>query len=251
MMSIIRRLFPKAPVIKDVPPPPADNTNIDDNFVYDRSELEEQTQNVFLTEALNKETPNHMTSEEKENKVSDLVTRIRVINAEEKAKNPFYLHDGRVLNSLEDLKKALNNMSDDTWRHHVRGDNNDFANWIRDCLNDYLLSEQVRKAATPSELALLLTQEEEHDLMPDTEHPFSTEEQVVLGADDIRQGIIDIHSLIEDNRFNEARKKYGMLKKALEDNNTINDQEARKLLNLLHELYTEMHLARLTQAVTR
>jgi len=58
----------------------------------------------------------------------------------------FWCQDGKVIKSLKDLEEALNNMTDDTFRHHSGEERNDFSNWIREVVGDEKLARDVSKA---------------------------------------------------------------------------------------------------------
>jgi predicted transcriptional regulator len=68
----------------------------------------------------------------------------------------FGVHDGKVLKSLRDLKAALYNMSDDTYRYHANKDKNDFANWVNDVFQAPALAQELRTAKTRQEAAKVL-----------------------------------------------------------------------------------------------
>ena len=65
----------------------------------------------------------------------------------------FYLHDGRILNNLEELVSALNVMSDETFRYHANESKNDFSNWIADVIGDDKLAADLRKVTSRTETA--------------------------------------------------------------------------------------------------
>ena len=60
----------------------------------------------------------------------------------------FWVKDGRVLKNLDDLATALEDMSQESFAHHVRGDDNDFSNWIRFVLMDGHTADKMLSAKT-------------------------------------------------------------------------------------------------------
>lgn len=58
----------------------------------------------------------------------------------------FWCHDGKVIKNLKELRKALNDMSDETFHHHLGGGRNDFSKWIREVVGDDKLAEALGKA---------------------------------------------------------------------------------------------------------
>ena len=56
----------------------------------------------------------------------------------------FYLADGRKVKSLLELTEALENMSEDVFRHHVSAARNDFSNWINDVFKDKELAQDIK-----------------------------------------------------------------------------------------------------------
>ena len=55
----------------------------------------------------------------------------------------FWCHDGRVIRNLRELRKALNDMSDETFHYHLGGGKNDFIKWIREVVGDNKLAEAL------------------------------------------------------------------------------------------------------------
>lgn len=60
----------------------------------------------------------------------------------------FYCHDGRILNNIYELKSALEAMDEDTYKHHVTEEKNDFARWVREVLMDSKLSNDLSRCAS-------------------------------------------------------------------------------------------------------
>ncbi len=64
-----------------------------------------------------------------------------------------WCHDGRHLKNLEELKSALEQMSDDTYRYHTNEFRTDFSNWVKDVIGDEKLSRDLLKCATRAKAA--------------------------------------------------------------------------------------------------
>jgi hypothetical protein len=65
----------------------------------------------------------------------------------------FWCHDGRVVQSLEELAAALREMPEETFRYHVTKDKNDFRNWVSDVIGDTTLANQLGKASNQTTYA--------------------------------------------------------------------------------------------------
>ena len=57
--------------------------------------------------------------------------------------NRFFCNDGKFFSNLCDLKDDIPNMSNEAFLHHTGQGRNDFANWIRDCLGDSKLADEL------------------------------------------------------------------------------------------------------------
>lgn len=60
----------------------------------------------------------------------------------------FWCHDGRYLKNLEELRVALEQMTEETFRYHSNETKSDFSNWVRDVIGDEKLSSDLRKSTT-------------------------------------------------------------------------------------------------------
>jgi hypothetical protein len=58
----------------------------------------------------------------------------------------FWCHDGKNIKNLRELRKALIDMSDETFHYHLGGGRNDFSKWIREVVGDDKLAEDLGKA---------------------------------------------------------------------------------------------------------
>jgi hypothetical protein len=65
----------------------------------------------------------------------------------------FWCHDGRYLKNLEELKVAVEQMTEETFRYHSNEAKSDFSNWVRDVIGDEKLSRDLQKSATQAQAA--------------------------------------------------------------------------------------------------
>jgi len=57
----------------------------------------------------------------------------------------FYMCDGRRVNSIPNLLKALRKTKKDVYEYHVNEGKNDFAMWINDIFKDSKLAREIFK----------------------------------------------------------------------------------------------------------
>ena len=60
----------------------------------------------------------------------------------------FWLNGGSMIKDLNELKHALETMSNDQFSHHVDSERNDFANWVHNVLDDTELSGKLKRCKT-------------------------------------------------------------------------------------------------------
>ena len=60
----------------------------------------------------------------------------------------FWVVDGRYLNNLEELKAALEGMTDETFLAHSNETKSDFSKWVREVIGDDKLATDLAKSAT-------------------------------------------------------------------------------------------------------
>lgn len=65
--------------------------------------------------------------------------------------NYFYVCNGSVLKNLRDLRILLENVDDGVFNYHVNESKNDFLNWIKDVIQDDMLSKNLEKCKTKNE----------------------------------------------------------------------------------------------------
>ena len=55
----------------------------------------------------------------------------------------FWINNGPILKNIEELTNALPGMAEDTFRHHVNNEKNDFSSWVRDVIGDQKLANEL------------------------------------------------------------------------------------------------------------
>ncbi len=58
----------------------------------------------------------------------------------------FYVHDRRILRNMDDLKTALETMSDETYAYHSNEQKKDFSNRVKDIIGDEKLARDLNRA---------------------------------------------------------------------------------------------------------
>ncbi len=87
-------------------------------------------------------------------------TTVQVFSKETSPDKHFILKTGERVASLRELMNKLDSMSDEVFRAHVTENKNDFANWIRDVLDQEKLAEEIRTKKAKEELLALLQDQE-------------------------------------------------------------------------------------------
>lgn len=57
----------------------------------------------------------------------------------------FWVRDGSVLKNMEEMFRAIELMDEETFRHHVSEERNDFSNWLRDIHREEELAERLQR----------------------------------------------------------------------------------------------------------
>lgn len=68
----------------------------------------------------------------------------------------FYFCDGRRINSLAALLKALRKTKKDVYDYHVSESKNDFAHWINDIFGDSKLARDIYKKSKAATIKLIM-----------------------------------------------------------------------------------------------
>lgn len=83
---------------------------------------------------------------------------LRVIEPE----RAFYCADGRVCRSLDQLSRAFKELPDEVFNYHFYGEQNDFARWVREVVEDYYLALGLEVAKNRQEAAVRLQERINH-----------------------------------------------------------------------------------------
>jgi hypothetical protein len=70
----------------------------------------------------------------------------------------FWCHDGKNIKNLRELRKALIDMSDETFHYHLGEGRNDFSKWIREVVGDDKLAEDLSKARSRTQASQVMVQ---------------------------------------------------------------------------------------------
>ena len=70
----------------------------------------------------------------------------------------FYARNERVIKSLNELLEAVREMDDDTYKHHVNEERNDFSEWIKHVIGYKKLANSVKHTNSKDEMAQMYNQ---------------------------------------------------------------------------------------------
>ncbi len=76
---------------------------------------------------------------------------------EAKAGNYFHLRDGRQLKNLLELRTTLAQIGDEEFRLYVNESKNDVASWVRYCLENPILADELAKSCLKKDILAVLT----------------------------------------------------------------------------------------------
>jgi hypothetical protein len=71
--------------------------------------------------------------------------KAKEILSDVKAESYFKIHLGTNIGNLFELKEALTIMSNDSFKHHVNSQKNDFSAWVRNVIKDKDLAKSIEK----------------------------------------------------------------------------------------------------------
>ena len=55
----------------------------------------------------------------------------------------FWVNNGAILKNLDELASALQEMNEDTYRHHANQEKNDFSKWVNEVICDKKLANEL------------------------------------------------------------------------------------------------------------
>jgi len=101
----------------------------------------------------------------------------------------FYVHEGGTIRSLYELAEALSLMKPASFNHHVSPGRNDFANWVRDVIDDSVLASMLMLSKSKGQM-----EKEVRERIKDLEHehlPAHASQSIIRsGAFDFAVGIV-------------------------------------------------------------
>lgn len=69
----------------------------------------------------------------------------------------FWINQGPVVDSIARLKEALLTMTEEQFAYHTLREGNDFARWVRECLDDAERAARLERATTKAAAVKALT----------------------------------------------------------------------------------------------
>jgi hypothetical protein len=76
-----------------------------------------------------------------------------MITTEIPSEKYFYVSDGTVIKTLQELPDALRSMSPETFVGHVNDEKNDFYNWVRDVFENTSLARRIKNTKRKETMA--------------------------------------------------------------------------------------------------
>lgn len=80
---------------------------------------------------------------------------------EAKEGEEFHLNEGGAIRNLDELKAALEQMSQEQFMHHVHDEENHFADWVENVIEDEKLANVLRNMDTAAQMAEMIKIREE------------------------------------------------------------------------------------------
>lgn len=68
----------------------------------------------------------------------------------------FLCKDGRVIRNLEELSQIIKDLSLETFFHHVNREKNDFAEWVKHAVGDFVLANRINRTKSRSTMSRMV-----------------------------------------------------------------------------------------------
>lgn len=114
---------------------------------------------IFVETQLAKKIEQTKTPDELKKILKDFIEKCKT-QAKEDDKKAFIFYYGVTMRNLEDFAEELRKFSPDyhinSFKFHMKNNGNDFANWIKDVLNDKKTAEKIRNLKTPEQVLQII-----------------------------------------------------------------------------------------------
>ena len=68
----------------------------------------------------------------------------------------FLVKDGRVVRNLKELAQVIKEIPLEIFLHHVNEEKNDFADWIKQVIGDFVLANRIKRFRSRSSISRLI-----------------------------------------------------------------------------------------------
>ncbi len=69
----------------------------------------------------------------------------------------FYLKNGRIIRSLEELAREIKELDMETFLEYVNEERNDFENWVREVIGDVVLAKRLEKVKRQTTIGKIIS----------------------------------------------------------------------------------------------
>jgi len=112
-----------------------------------------------IEEKENKKIEKEKEIDQESQELKELFRQVKInhiLEQEAPKEHYFKLRNGQELKSLNDLRKALEYITDQEFSHHVNQEKNDFATWVKEVLQNQELYEKIKEVKSKEELQEVL-----------------------------------------------------------------------------------------------
>lgn len=153
--------------------------------------------------------------------------------------DPFYLKNGGVLHTIEDLlvelEKNCASINLDNFYSHVNEEKNDYANWIEHVFKDKTLANNIAHLREPKKMLDALKKEEPKAKTTKTSNT-SKKHNAKSKTKQFLDEVSACEKLVQELKVSDAKKKYNELRaKFLKSK--FSKEENKEIYNVLKDLY--------------